>query len=500
MDFLKKIMIALSATLILWSCSKDDEMTNGNEATISLSTNIIQVDKNGGNATVTVASSGDWRLSGVCDWASPSVTSGKNGDVITFTIAPNQLDEKRTATFKFFTGSSVVPLQIEAAPAYIMDLLSNNNMTISKNAGSVQIQLITNVVDPIISLSEGAEEWLTFDRRNDFGGKTTLLFKANENKAYKGRSSTITISSPLVATPVSVNVNQKQTDAIIPEIQTLMYDLAARSISFKLKYNVEYSTSITQGNEWIINPSVSQPQTGNDGLSTVTLTYELSSASTTRGGTVHFTNTDNTITSDVAIVQKDPNVKLVEIPDEALRSLIIKNKWVLAIAGSQCVVLEAGINATSLSNSSYYSQLTNLAGIENFPNLTSLSLGYCTNMKKLDISGLHKVKTLSFSSTNNCSEYNLGDNPITSFNAGGTYMYSNVESLKIIGSKIETLNLNIVSWYAQNDNVTAIDVSECPALTNLNANRSNKVKTLYLKTGQNIPNLTKNEATSIVYK
>ena len=37
-------------------------------------------------------------------------------------------------------------------------------------------------------------------------------------------------------------------------------------------------------------------------------------------------------------------------------------------------------------------------------------------------------------------------------------------------------------------------------LTTLNANRSDKVKTLYLKKGQEISNLTKNDATTIVYK
>lgn len=75
MDFLKRIMITLLAATMLWSCSDDESINNGNEAIISLSTNTIQADKNGGDVTVTVTSSGDWRLSGACDWAHPSVTS-----------------------------------------------------------------------------------------------------------------------------------------------------------------------------------------------------------------------------------------------------------------------------------------------------------------------------------------------------------------------------------------------------------------------------------------
>ena len=118
MKLFKNLMIVLSVSLLLWGCSDDDESINNGNSTISLSTNILQVDKNGGDATVTVTSSDNWRLSGICDWAHPSITSGKDGDVVTFTIDPNKLDEKRTATFKFFTGSSVVPLQVESQPAY----------------------------------------------------------------------------------------------------------------------------------------------------------------------------------------------------------------------------------------------------------------------------------------------------------------------------------------------------------------------------------------------
>ncbi len=493
-------MITLLAATMLWSCSDDESINNGNEAIISLSTNTIQADKNGGDVTVTVTSSGDWRLSGACDWAHPSVTSGKDGDVVTFTIDPNTADEKRIAIFKFFTGSVVVPLQVETFPDYILDLLSDDNLSISKEENLVQIQLNTNIAEPLITCSEGSEEWLKFDRRSDFGGKVILSFKAATNVTYKDRSATITISSPFVTDPINVNVNQKRTEAIIPETNLLMYDLAARTISFKVKYNIEYTVSVTQGDEWITKQSVSQPQPEDDGLTTVTLTYGLSSATDTRGGLIRITDTDNTLTSDIAVIQKNPNIELVSIPDDNLRALVIKNKWVLSIAGDQCAVLEAGLEATSLINTSYYSKLMDLTGIESFPNLTSLSLGYCNEMKKLDISGLHKVESLSFRNTENCEEYNFGDNPISRFNLGGSLAYSYAESLKISGSKLETLDLSYTSWYADYDCVTSIDVSECPMLRELNAKRSDKVKTLYLKKGQNIPDLTKYDTTTIVYK
>lgn len=52
MKLFKNLMIVLSVSLLLWGCSDDDESINNGNSTISLSTNILQVDKNGGDATV----------------------------------------------------------------------------------------------------------------------------------------------------------------------------------------------------------------------------------------------------------------------------------------------------------------------------------------------------------------------------------------------------------------------------------------------------------------
>lgn len=48
MKLFKNLMIVLSVSLLLWGCSDDDESINNGNSTISLSTNILQVDKNGG--------------------------------------------------------------------------------------------------------------------------------------------------------------------------------------------------------------------------------------------------------------------------------------------------------------------------------------------------------------------------------------------------------------------------------------------------------------------
>lgn len=500
MNFLKKTMILLSAILAFYACSDDESTTDNSASTISLSTSAIQMDKNGGQATVTVTSSGDWKLSGVCEWAHPSATSGKDGDVVTFTIDPNKENEKRTATFKFFTGASVAPLVVEIDLAYVMKLESEDNISVHAEGGTVNISLVTNILDPTITYSEEGGEWLKFDRRTDFGGKTTMIFTVDKNTAYKERSSTITLSSTLISESININVTQKELEAVIADLEndSFTYDLKANTLSFNLRYNIDYTTKITGGSEWITETR-STPQAGDDGLSTVTLTYKLAESPTTRKGMIRITTVYGELVKEIAITQLDPNAKLIEIPDETMRSVCLKNDFIIHISGSQCIVLEAGLNATSFNNDSYNS-FKSIEGIENFPNLVEINLGYSNYLEKLDISGLHKVKSLTFSNPTKCREYNLGDNPILNFYPGGERGYTELESLKFISSKLENLNLSLHEWYQWDDWVTSIDVSECPALTTLNADRSDKVKTLYLKTGQVIPNLIKNKVTEISYK
>ena len=497
MKFLNVLLITLFATTLFWGCSDDDDSTAGVNSSISLSTGIVQVDKKGGEVSVTVTSSGYWRLAGVCDWAHPSVTSGKNGDVVTFTIDSNEENVYRCCTFKFFVGAQVAPLKIESYPGYVMQLLSEESLSFSRDKDILTIKLNTNIEDPTIAFSDGGEEWITFIKRAEFGEKVSLQFEVAANETYKNRSSRITLSSPLVDNEVIVDVLQKQTDAIITDQQSIVHDLSARTISFEVKYNVENEISVIKGDDWITNQQISEPTVSDDGLSTVTVSYQLGEATVTRGGVIYIKQKDGPVYCEISVIQKDSDAEIVEIPDENLRTAIINNGWAISVGGNNCIVVEECLKATSFEND-YYNKIENLKGIEAFPNLEKLALGNVSNMVKLDISGLHKVKTLTFFTNRYVAEYDLGDNPVENFSLGTSYLY--VSDIKIVSSVIESFNLMLSGWYAEYDNVESIDVSECSALKTLDVRRGSKLKTLYLKTGQDIPNLTKNEFTQIVYK
>lgn len=494
MKLLHYIFAALSAIVLVSSCSDNDDGTTGkgNAETITLSSDILQVTKDGGTETITVTSSGDWKLSGLADWVHPSATSGKNGDVVTFTIDPNIDKDIKTTTFKFFTGAAVAPLTIESAPDYQLELLSDAEISVSKDEKSFLVQLNTNIANLDI---ESNVDWLTFDKRTDFAGKTNLTFAITGN-AYKNRLAEVSIGSKLSSNPVIIKVTQKQVDAVIPEQSSFVYDLTAREFSFKVRYNVDYSVSVGNNN-WISYEGATDGETGDDGLTTAILTFKLAEATANRGGSITINGAGSTT---VTVVQKDPNTNVIDFPDPQLFAWLLRNNWILSTGTNQGIVTELGLKQTQFRQTSYSIELSDLTGLENFPNLTSVNLGYCRTMPKMDISGLHKVNYLKISYPTKCEEFNLGDNPLTTFEAGGSYSHFEVQTVKVISSEVESINLNLYSSYADDDYVTTIDVSECPKLTTLKAVRSEKLKTIILKKGQEIPNLTKQDFTKITYK
>ena len=154
--------------------------------------------------------------------------------------------------------------------------------------------------------------------------------------------------------------------------------------------------------------------------------------------------------------------------------------------------------ATELSyNPSYGTQWTSLEGIENFTNLEKINV-MSNDLSEIALSGLTKVKELKCTRNFRLALINLGDNPIESLSPLGTY-YSDAEKFTMIGNKLVSLDLTVASYYVWYDGITSIDVSGCPALQTLKCDRGERVKSLYLKKGQDIPHLTKNAATEIVY-
>lgn len=487
---MKKIfmMFVAAACFAFIGCSDDDTADDLSNATISITPDAIPAGADGSTTQVTVTSSGDWRLAGVCDWVHPSAESGKSGDVVTFTVDPNPTEESREATFKFFTGAAVVPLKISSEAGYTLTLLSEDDVTVKATDTDVKVKVHTNISELSYSFSDGGEEWISFSDRSEAFGNTILNFTLAENPTYDDRASTITIAGE--GLELRVAVVQRQIDAINIGDTSFEFDLSERTFSVDVSANVDYTVTIDS--DWITQAP------GTRGLVTEALSFHLDAAPTNRGGKI--TIEGGGIIHVLTVIQKDPNAEVAYFADENFVNWLSENEWIVALGPTSGIVLEKGLNATELSFSPGWrdTQWTSVDGIENFPNLGIINVSG-NNLTKVDISKLTKVKSLVVERMYYLSEIHLGDNPIASLNPFGYYGYVSVGKFTVSGTQLAELDLSLYDWYSRYDSITEVDVSGCPALQTLDCNRGENVKTLYLKTGQVIPNLTKNDATQVVY-
>lgn len=501
MKQLKYYMMMLAALLTFGSCSDDDDPAGeaGAGTQISLSSNTLQVGEAGGTVSVTVTSDADWRLAGICDWARPSATEGQSGDEVTFTVDKNTTGEKLSTTFKFFTGASVAPLVIESVMGNTFALSSEETMEVEQAGGQVVIKLKSNIANLDVAFGEGGAEWLTFDRQSSFADEQLVILNVSANEGYLERFATVTVSSSLVEETAQVTISQAPTEMFEVTQENLegdmiIGDLSAQTIQFQVVTNLEFTASITEGSEWISEPQISEPVTAENGLSTYTVSVNLESSTITRAGSITF-NANGT--QSYSIIQKDPNVELVEISSDFSDELVDMG-WILPI-GERFIVLDAGLNATVFDVNVGWSGIEDLTGIDQFPNLETIQISCSYYLETFDISGLHKVNTLNLSYASSVELYNLGDNPIVSINYDDYVGSTTPISVKFVSEKLETLNCNISDW-EWDGSIETIDVSECPALKTLVADQcSSYLETIIVKEGQNI-DITKPDDVAIEYR
>lgn len=109
---MKKIFYLISASLLALLVSCQEEIIE--EPGINFSPEkVVQVDLAAQEVTVTIESGDNWTLSGEYDWITPSATSGKAGDKVTFTIALNTSGKIRAAVYTITSDKVVEELVIK---------------------------------------------------------------------------------------------------------------------------------------------------------------------------------------------------------------------------------------------------------------------------------------------------------------------------------------------------------------------------------------------------
>ncbi len=254
---MKKIFLAAAACLALFSCNNKTMETPKPDA-IEVTPGSYTFGAEGGVADVIVTSNGDWTLEGkeAYNWVTPSVTSGKDGDVVTFTVVSN-LEQDRTADFTFKSGVASAAFKVfsYAGEAPSLELKSEGTLSLGYEAEQIKIEVSTNknhYRDVEYKLSEGAAEWLTY--RATLPGETEadaeLYFDAAALEGLADRAATITVEIPGIA-PVEVNLTQYAKHVLSTPTANYTVAVEGETIVIPLSANVAYKIDMEGADGWL---------------------------------------------------------------------------------------------------------------------------------------------------------------------------------------------------------------------------------------------------------
>lgn len=245
MKIAKWFLFAATALVVCGACDdKDNEEPAPAPDKIAITPKTANVSSKGGEASVMVTSSGEWTLTGDAnDYVTPSALKGKDGDIVKFTVKPNDKEEDQTFNYTFTCGKEKAPYAI----------------TLKKKASQAEEQLeITFVPESNILTREGgnvsvlvtsSDEW-TLEGSHTFvhpsatsgsdGAEVTFAVDPNETEEDKVADYVFKMGSKNVPFRITVKGGVIYTLEIVGEKELKFAYTKQEKIAVTLNTNVPY--------------------------------------------------------------------------------------------------------------------------------------------------------------------------------------------------------------------------------------------------------------------
>ena len=260
---MKKYLLFAAALLAFAACSEQKEEPEVKPDSISVAPEERIFDAKGGFCEVIVTSTGDWTLgtkdSQTYDWVTTDKTSGKDGDLVKFTVEENDgKDGTRTAEFVFTCGKATAPFKVTSVPGDVpvITLVSEKSETLSYEAGKLRVELSLSEGMSYRSLTQSVKqdtEWLTYAMvlEGETSGTAVMDFDYTRNDGLEARTATITIGYE-GANPVTVEVTQMPQSILKVDQPSQNLGVEAGVLTIKVQANVEYTVSLSKGaDSWL---------------------------------------------------------------------------------------------------------------------------------------------------------------------------------------------------------------------------------------------------------
>ena len=269
----------------------------------------------GGDLKVVVASTGDWSLQGEAAWATPSATSGKNGDVVVFSVAPNSGSENINAEFTFVSGEATTTLDL-VSEAVIFEVSSDREPVVSSAQSRYEMQIRTNIPAEKLtaSVSKEGNGWLEFVEMQDTEtGSVSLFFDVAENSKDENRSAVIVLSGE--DRRIEVDFTQDRPVHITPESDRYAVGLEGGALAFSVDANVEYRIETS---DWITS----------DGVVDGKETFRIGANESARHGYISFIYRYLTVTVDITQMEIVAEVEVELVPEkDAAWTMLSRSGW-----------------------------------------------------------------------------------------------------------------------------------------------------------------------------
>lgn len=176
-----------SATFTFYSGDKKATLTvtqEKKEYSISIEPKELKFGAEGGEQEITVTSSDEWEVKGKSDWCDISVTSGKDGDKVTFYADPyTNTEEARTATYTFVCGDKETELKIKQEAKVYSISVEPTELEFEAEGGEYEV-IVTSSDTWNVSTDDS---WIRFSSWDGENGDAILIstefINTNEERA-----------------------------------------------------------------------------------------------------------------------------------------------------------------------------------------------------------------------------------------------------------------------------------------------------------------------------